>query len=77
MMMMMLILYICIINYFCIINNLLDVIDVIGKPTFLVKNISTWNISTLYTSIPHDKFKIRNYELLEIFTTVNKIPNST
>ena len=44
-----------------------------GKPTFLGNDISTWDFSTLYTSTPHDKLKIRIYELLElVFTTVNR-----
>ena len=56
-----------------IVNNSLDVIDVIGKPTLLGHNISTWDFSTLYTSIPHDKLKLRIYELLErVFVTVNR-----
>ena len=53
------------VNSMWIINNSLDVIDIINKPTFQGKNISTWDFSTLYTSIPHDKLKIRIYELLE------------
>ena len=61
------------VNAMWIINNSLDVLNVIGKPTFVAKNISTWDFSTLYTSIPHDKLKIRIYELLErVFTTVNR-----
>ena len=36
---------------------MLDVIDVINKPTFQGKNISSWDFSTVYTSIPHDKLK--------------------
>ena len=42
-----------------IINNSLDVIDVISKPSLLDSNIRTWDFSTLYTSISHDKLKIR------------------
>ena len=61
------------VNSMWIINNSLDVIDIINKPTFQGKNISTWDFSTLYTSIPHDKLKIRIYELLErVFSTVNR-----
>ena len=60
------------VNAMWVINKSLDVIDVIGKPSFLGSNISTWEFSTLCTSIPHDKLKIRiSYELLErVFTTV-------
>ena len=61
------------VNTMWIINNSLDVINVIDKPTFRGKSISTWDFSTLYTSIPHDKLKLRLHELLErVFSTRNK-----
>ena len=61
------------VNSMWIINNSLDVISVIGKQQFQARNVSTWDFSTLYTSIPHDKLKDRLHELLErVFTTRRK-----
>ena len=48
-----------------IINNSLDDIQMIGRKQFQAKSITTWDFSTLYTSIPHEKLKHRIHELLE------------
>ena len=48
-----------------IINNSLDVIQMIGRNQFQATSVTTWDFSTLYTSIPHEKLKNRIHELLE------------
>ena len=48
-----------------IINNSLDVIQMIGRKQFQATSVTTWDFSTLYTSIPHKKLKHRIHELLE------------
>ena len=48
-----------------IINNSLDVIQMIGRKQFQATSVTTWDFSTLYTSIPHEKLKHRIHELLE------------
>ena len=45
--------------------NSLDVIQMIGRKQFQATSVTTWDFSTLYTSIPHEKLKHRIYELLE------------
>ena len=48
-----------------IINNSLDVIQMIGRKQFQATSATTWDFSTLYSSIPHEKLKHRIHELLE------------
>ena len=48
-----------------IINNSLDVIQMIGRKQFQATSVTTWDFSTLYTSIPHEKLKHRIHELLK------------
>ena len=48
-----------------IINKSLDVIQMIGRKQFQATSVTTWDFSTLYTSIPHEKLKHRIHELLE------------
>ena len=48
-----------------IINNSLDVIQMIGRKQFQATSVTTWDFSTLYTSIPHEKLKHCIHELLE------------
>ena len=48
-----------------IINNSLDVIQMIGRKQFQATSVTTWDFSTLYTSILHEKLKHRIHELLE------------
>ena len=55
-----------------IINNSLDVINVIGTRQFQATSVSTWDFSTLYTSIPHGKLKDQIHELLEIVYTTRQ-----
>ena len=53
------------VNDMCIINNSLDVIQMIGRKQFQATSLTTWDFSTLYTSIPHEKLKHHIHELLE------------
>ena len=53
------------VNVMWIINNSLDVIQMIGRKQFQATFVTTWDFSTLYTSIPHEKLKHRIHELLE------------
>ena len=53
------------VNAMWIINNSLDVIQMIGRKQFQATSVTTWDFSTLYTSIPHEKLKHRIHELLE------------
>ena len=53
------------VNAMWIINNSLDVIQMIGRKQFQTTSVTTWDFSTLYTSIPHEKLKHRIHELLE------------
>ena len=43
----------------------LDVIQMIGRKQFQATSVATWDFSTLYTSIPHEKLKHCIHELLE------------
>ena len=53
------------VNAMWIINNSLDVIQMIGRKQFQATSVTTWDFSTLYTSIPHEKLKHCIHELLE------------
>ena len=48
-----------------IINNSLDVIQMIGRKQFQATSVTTWDFSTLYNSIPHEKLKHGIHELME------------
>ena len=54
-----------------IINKSLDVLRTLR--TLSLNNVSTWNFSALYTSLPYAKLKLQLHDLLErVFTTRGK-----
>ena len=56
-----------------IINNSLDVLRTLQQKQLSLDKISTWDFSTLYTSLPHAKLKLQLHDLLErVFTTRGK-----
>jgi len=56
-----------------IINNSLDVLHTLDEKQPSLKKVSTWDFSTLYTSLPHAKLKLQLYDLVErVFTTRGK-----
>ena len=57
-----------------IINNSLDVIHTLElDKQFAINKLSTWDFSTLYTSLPHAKLKTQLHGLLErVFNTRGK-----
>ena len=48
-----------------IINNSLDVIPTLEEMQLSINHVSTWDFSTLYTSLPHAKLKHQLHDLLE------------
>ena len=56
-----------------IINNLLDVIRALDEKQLSLNHVSTWDFSTLYTSLPHAQLKKQLHDLLErVFNTKRK-----
>ena len=56
-----------------IINNSLDVLGTMEEKQLSLIKISTWDFSTLYTSLPYAKLKLQLHDLLErVFTTRGK-----
>ena len=56
-----------------IINNSLDVIRVLEEKQLSLNHVSTWDFSTLYTSLPHAQLKKQLHDLLErVFNTKGK-----
>ena len=56
-----------------IINNSLDVIHTLEDKQLVINKLSTWDFSTLYTSLPHAKLKTQLHDLLErVFNTRGK-----
>ena len=56
-----------------IINNSLDVIHALEEKQLFLHHVSTWNFSTLYTSLPHAQLKKQLHDLLErVFTSKGK-----
>ena len=56
-----------------IINNSLDVIRVLEEKQLSLNHVSTWDFSTLYTSLPHAQLKKQLHDLLErLFNTKGK-----
>ena len=47
-----------------IINNSLDVIRVLEEKQLSLNHVSTWDFSTLYTSLPHAQLKKQLHDLL-------------
>ena len=61
------------VNSMWIINNALDVLRTLQQKQLSLDKISTWDFSTLYTSLPHTKLKLQLHDLLErVFTTRGK-----
>ena len=58
------------INCMWIITNSLDVIRALEEKQLSLNHVSTWNFSTLYTSLPHAQLKKQPHDLLErVFNT--------
>ena len=56
-----------------IINNSLDVIRTLQEKQLMLNQVSTWDFSTLYTSLLHAKLKHQLHDLLErVFNTRGK-----
>ncbi|CAH3182209.1 unnamed protein product [Porites lobata] len=56
-----------------IINNSLDVIRALEEKQLSLNHVSTWDFSTLYTSLPHAPLKKQLHDLLErVFNTKGK-----
>ena len=56
-----------------IINNLLDVLHILDEKQLSLKKVTTWDFSTLYTSLPHAKLKLQLHDLLQrVFTSRGK-----
>ncbi|CAH3166575.1 unnamed protein product [Porites lobata] len=61
------------VNCMWIINNSLDVIRVLEEKQLSLNHVSTWDFSTLYTSLPHAQLKKQLHDLLErVFNTKGK-----
>ena len=61
------------VNNMWIINNSLNVIHTLEDKQLAIKNLSSWDFSTLYTSLPHAKLKTQLHDLLErVFNTRGK-----
>ena len=61
------------VNCMWIINNSLDVTHTLQEKQLLLNQVSTWDFSTLYTSLPHAKLKHQLHDLLErVFNTRGK-----
>ena len=61
------------VNCMWIINNSLDVIRVQEEKQLSLNHVSTWDFSTLYTSLPHAQLKKQLHDLLErVFNTKGK-----
>ena len=53
------------VNCMWIINNSLDVIRALEEKQLSLNHVSTWDFSTLYTSLPHAPLKKQLHDLLE------------
>ena len=61
------------VNCMWIINNSLDVIRALEEKQLSLNHVSTWDFSTLYTSLPHAPLKKQLHDLLErVFNTKGK-----
>ena len=61
------------VNSMWIINNSLDVIRTLEEKQLSLTHVSTWDFSTLYTSLPHTRLKNQLHDLLErVFHTKGK-----
>ena len=61
------------VNSMWIINNSLDVIRTLEEKQLSLTHVSTWDFSTLYTSLPHARLKNQLHDLLErVFHTKGK-----
>ena len=61
------------VNSMWIINNSLDVIRTLEEKQLSLTHVSTWDFSTLYTSLPHARLKNQLHDLLErVFHTKAK-----
>ena len=53
------------VNSMWIINNSMDVIRALEEKQLSITHVSTWDFSTLYTSLPHAQLKNQLHDLLE------------
>ena len=61
------------VNNMWIINNSLNVIHTLEDKQLAIKKLSTWDFSTLHTSLPHARLKTQLHDLLErVFNTRGK-----
>ena len=61
------------VNSMWIINNSLDVIRTLEEKQLSLTHVSTWEFSTLYTSLPHARLENQLHDLLErVFHTKGK-----
>ena len=61
------------VNSMWIINNSLDVIRTLEEKQLSLTHVSTWDFSTLYTSLPHARLKNQLHDFLErVFHTKGK-----
>ena len=61
------------VNCMWIMNNLLDVIRALDEKQLSLNHVSTWDFSTLYTSLSHAQLKKQLHDLLErVFNTKGK-----
>ena len=61
------------VNSMWIINNSMDVIRALEEKQLSLTHVSTWDFSTLYTSLPHAQLKNQLHDLLErVFHTKGK-----
>ena len=61
------------VNCMWIINNSLDVIRPLEEKQLSLNHVSTWDFSTLYTSLPHTQLKKQFHDRLErVFNTKGK-----
>ena len=61
------------VNSMWIINNSLDVMRTLEEKKLSLTHVSTWDFSTLYTSLPHARLKNQLHDLLErVFHTKRK-----
>ena len=61
------------VNCTWIVNISFDVIHTFQEKQFSLNQVSTWDFSTLYTSLPHTKLKHQLHDLLEkVFNTRGK-----
>ena len=62
------------VNCMWIINNSLDVIRALEEKQLSLNHVSTWDFSTLYTSLPHTQLKRQFHDLLILKGKASLLP---